>query len=71
VNARCVEQLGVGKSLTYSDADKTSIKEQVMLVLSDSEMKANTGKVQELIKKAPGNAGAAEIIIQYYEKEVK
>jgi MGT family glycosyltransferase len=71
VNARCVEQLGVGMSLTYYDADKTSIKEQVMLVLSDSEMKANTGKVQELIKKAPGNAGAAEIIIQYFEKEVK
>lgn len=68
VNARCVENLGVGKVLTYSEASKTSIKESVLSVLSNLEIKTNTEKIQELIKKAPGNVGGAEILIQYYAK---
>lgn len=71
VNARCVEKLGVGKALAYSKVNKGSIKEHVMSVLSNADVKTNIEKVQELIHKAPGNVGGAELLIQYYEKSVR
>ena len=71
VNARCVEKLGVGKILTYSEVNKMSMKESVLSVLSNWEIKTNTENVQELIKKAPGNVSGAEILIHYYEKAVR
>lgn len=66
VNAICVEKLGTGKKLDYALTDKTHLKHTVFSVLSDSEIKSNMAKVQDLITKAPGNHGAAELIIQYY-----
>ena len=71
VNARCVERLGVGKAVTYSKVNKVSIREYVMSVLSNEDIKTNIKKVQELISKAPGNVGGAELLIQYYEKSVR
>lgn len=68
VNARCIEKLGVGKHLEYSDANKNSIKEYVLSVLLDKDIKENIERIQKLIKKAPGNRGGAEAIISYYEK---
>ncbi len=70
VNARCVENLGVGKKLDYSDVNKDTLKKSVLSVLSDSDMKKNIATVQELIKKAPGNKGGAETIINYYESRI-
>ncbi len=67
VNARCVEKLGVGKHLAYSAANKDSIRESVLSVLSDTDIKSNIAEMQELIRQAPGNAGGAEIIINHYE----
>lgn len=67
VNARCVEKLGVGKRLEYSDANKDSIKEYVLSVLFDTDINDNITKVQKLIRQAPGNRGGAEEIIDYYE----
>ncbi|MBQ8827499.1 MAG: hypothetical protein IJ007_10440 [Oscillospiraceae bacterium] len=67
VNARCVERLGIGKHLAYSESDKNSIKKSVLSVLSDNDIKNNIAKIQELISHVPGNAGGAEIIINYYE----
>lgn len=71
VNAKCVERLGVGKHLPYKEANKMNIKESVLSVLSDSDMKSNIAQVQGFIQKAPGNAGGAELLIQYYEKSVR
>lgn len=70
VNARCVERLGLGKMLEYSKVNKDSVKENVMSVLSNVDIKSNIEKVQELVNKAPGNAGGAELLIKYYEKSV-
>ena len=66
VNARCVEKLGVGKRLEYSDANKDTLKEYVMSVLLDKDIKGNIVKVQKMIRQAPGNIGGAEVIIDYY-----
>ena len=71
VNARCVERLGVGKALAYSNANQSNIKEYVLSVLSSTDIKANISKVQELIINSFGNEGGAELLIQYYEKSVK
>ena len=67
VNARCIEKLGVGKRLEYSDVNKDSIKEYVLSVLFDTDIKDNIAKVKKLIRQAPGNPGGAETIIEYYE----
>ena len=71
VNARCIEKLGVGKRLEYSDANRNTLKEYVLSVVSDVSIKDNIAKVQKLIEAAPGNKGGAEMIIQYYENVVR
>ena len=67
VNAQCVENLGVGKRLEYSDVNKDTLKEYVLSVLLDTQIKKNVAKVQKLIGKAPGNQGGARMLIEYYE----
>ncbi len=67
VNARCVEKLGVGKHLPYSTINYNTLKEYVFSVMTDTGIKENIKGVQELIRKAPGNAGGAEMIIKYYK----
>ncbi len=68
VNARCVDKLGVGKRLEYSEANKENIKKYVMSVMSDDDVKNNMAVVQRLIQEAPGNKGGAKMIISYYGK---
>ena len=68
VNARCIEKLGVGKRLEYADVNKDTLKDYVLSVLSDNDMKCNIEKVQMLIKQAPGNVGGAKMIIDYYQR---
>ena len=67
VNARCVEKLGVGKRLEYTDVNKDTLKENVLSVLFDKRISNNMEQVQKLIKEASGNRGGAEMVINYYE----
>lgn len=71
VNAQCVERLGVGKQLSYSAVNQSSLKECVKSVLSDEEIKGNLARVQELIRQSPGNPGGAEAIIRYYHSRTE
>lgn len=71
VNARCIENLGVGKRLEYSTINKDTLKKSVCAVLLDTGIKNNIARVQKLINEAPGNKGGAEMIINYYKKEEK
>ena len=68
VNAKCVEKLGVGKTLEYTNTNADTIKHAVFDLLSDKSIYENIATVQELIKKAPGNRGGAEMILNYYQK---
>lgn len=67
INANSIEELGIGKCLTLSDANTNNIKDSVFSVLSDTNIKRNITKFQELINQAPGNSGGAEMIIDYYK----
>lgn len=69
VNARCIELLGVGKAMEYAHVNRLSLKQMVLSMLSDNEIKNNLTKVQHLIGKAPGNKGGAEMIIEYYNNK--
>lgn len=69
VNARRIEKLGVGKKLEYSAANKNTIKNTVLSVALDSDIKTNLTKVQSLITEAPGNKGGAELIVRYYNEQ--
>ncbi len=70
VNARCVEKLGVSKTILYSMTNKDTLKNTVFSVLSDSDIKNNLVQVQNLINKAPGNIGGAEFIINHYKEHI-
>lgn len=65
VNARCIEKLGIGKRLEYSDVNQKVLKDRVFSVIMDEDIKKNMVRVQQLIKESPGNKGGAEIIIEY------
>lgn len=71
VNARCIEKLGVGKKMDYAQVNSTNIKEKVLSVMNDNYIKGNLEKVKQLIENAPGNKGAAEMIIDFYQKSMK
>ena len=68
MNASCIEKLGVGKKMNYSDANRDVLKTTVFSVFTDNKIKYNIEKVQRLIKDSPGNKGGAEIIIDYCQK---
>ena len=70
VNARCVEKLGVGIQFNYKKLNETQLKEKVFSLINNENIKNNYIKVQEYIKKSPGNSGAVQIILDYYKKEI-
>lgn len=69
VNARNIEKMNLGKHLLYENITSKKLKEAVMYLLHDSKIKDNYQEVQGWIEKAPGNQGAAKMIIQYYDKQ--
>lgn len=68
VNARRIEELGLGKKLEYSLLTKGMLKNTVFSVLEDNHIRNNILTMQKLIKEAPGNSGGACMIIDYYQK---
>ena len=69
VNAGFVEKLGVGKRLEYSSINKDILKDTVLSVMHDVEIKKKLNEVNVLIKNAPGNKGGAEMIVAYVNKK--
>ncbi len=66
VNATQIEALGLGKRLEYRQITSESLKQTVFSVLHDEQIASNMKQTQELIANAPGNAGGARMIIDYY-----
>ncbi len=71
VNARRVEELGLGVQLDYHIMDKGVLRRTVLSVFENSHIKENAIKMQEQIHRAPGNAGGAEAIIAYVRERLK
>ena len=67
VNAECVERLGIGKRLEYGNVAK--LKDVVFDVMQDTNIKEQLVKVENMISKSLGNAGGAELIIDYIKKK--
>ncbi len=65
VNARRVEELGLGVQLDYHTLDKDVLKQTVLSLLGNQHIKENVIRMQEQIHNAPGNAGGVEAIIAY------
>ena len=68
-NARSVEKLGAGKKMDYSSVDKDSLKDTVLSVLNDNDIRSNLLNMQKLIRNAPGNKGGAEMILRFYQNQ--
>ena len=71
VNAQCVEKIGAGKMLPYSSVNKISLKKTVLSVASDEYTRNNLKQIRHQISQAPGNAGGAELIIQYFKDNLR
>lgn len=71
VNARRVEELGLGVQLDYSTLDKKVLKETVLSLLGNQNTKENLTRMQKQIHRAPGNAGGAEAIMAYVRETLK
>ncbi len=69
VNARQVEQLGLGHVLDYKDITADSLKKAALTVMEDRQIHDNLRNIQEEITQASGNAGAVGIIEAYYGKQ--
>ena len=68
-NARSAEKLGAGKKMDYSSVDKDSLKDTVLSVLNDNDIRSNLMNMQKLIRNAPGNKGGAEMILRFYQNQ--
>lgn len=70
VNARRIEELGLGKKLEYRLVSVDVLKNTVLSILSDSYIMYNISKMQRLIKESPGNRGGASMIADYYKSSI-
>lgn len=71
VNARCVEKLGVGRTMEYALVNKESLKAMTLSLIKDTAIKENCIKVQQFIESSPGNKGGADFIMEYYTRTQK
>ena len=71
VNARRIEELGLGKKLEHTLLNKDELKNVVLSILADNIIKMNVLKMQKLINEAPGNCGGAKMIVEYYQKNIE
>lgn len=65
VNAQSMEKLGVGRILEYGSVNGERLRQVVKEVLSDEAMKKHLEMMKHWIREAPGNEGAAKMIVEY------
>ena len=68
-NARRIQELGLGKKLEYKKVNASVLKNEVLAVLQDDEMKRKVSYMQQKMKTCPGNVAGAEQILEYYKNE--
>ena len=62
VNARQVQQLGLGQILDYKSITPEALRSTAFAVMNDPQIRENVRAMQDEIARAPGNEGAVEII---------
>ena len=67
VNARQVEQLGLGKVLDYKTVTADTLRNAAFAVMEDQRIWENIKKIRDEIVHAPGNTGAVRILEDAYE----
>ena len=60
-----IENLCIGKSLNFPQADAVNVKKYALSVMKDEKIKHNLANIQKLIEKVPGNKGGAQLITEY------
>ncbi len=68
VNARRIEELGLGRQLSYKKISSDALKEVVFSIMKDSVILKNVAAMQKKIAECPSNQGGAEYIMDYYER---
>lgn len=71
VNARCVEKLGVGKVLSPSSVSSETLRNTVVSVMNDTQIKQHFEKIGDMIHASAGNEGAAEMIMSYVKANIE
>lgn len=68
INANTVERMQIGRRLDFENVNINSIHDMVIEVLNNEVMKENLKNLYNIIEKAPGNKGGAQMILDYYNK---
>ena len=69
VNARSMESLGVARQLSHSGLTEGVLRDAVLSVMRDPGIRSRLEDVAQLIARAPGNRGGAEMILDYYRQQ--
>ena len=67
-NARRIEELGLGRQLDYKRLDSVVLRETVLTVLGSEKITEQVASMQAKLQNCPGNAGGAEMIVDYYNR---
>lgn len=67
VNADCIEKLNIGMKLDDQDFTSEQLKNMTFFLLRNFEIQKNLDFVYDLIQQSLGNAGAAKLILDYFE----
>ena len=65
-NARRIEELGLGRQLDYRRLDSDMLRRTVLDVWRDKEIAIRIERMKEKLQKCLGNAGGANMIMDYY-----
>ncbi len=68
VNARQVQRLGLGEVLSYQHITPQVLKDAAFSVLWSEKIRRNICALSRIIRKAPGNTGAVEIIENFVQQ---
>lgn len=69
-NARRIEELGLGRHLSYNKLNSNTLRTTVLETLSNREIRNNVIKMQEIMQKGPGNQGGADAIIEIMRRKL-
>ncbi len=69
INAHSVVENGTGIQTNYASVNQLSFKNAVFSLIGNPAVHANLKRIQDKIKTAPGNEGAAEMIIRHYRTQ--
>ncbi len=69
-NARRIEELGLGRRLSYNKISSEVMRTATFAVMKDRMIKENIAEMKQKMEECLGNQGGADAILEYYRGKV-